>query len=125
VFDADTNPARQLTINGGSMNVETDIFSGRIEIHLKGLKTTRREVFEGKKRFFQVAVQVRARRCGDREIGGPEGQPPGRRLKSSPQPPAARAPPCSTSSRRWPKVNTPHPCAPRLLPDPGQVQAPR
>jgi hypothetical protein len=36
------------------------MFHGRLEIHLRGLKTTRASMFAGKKRFFMVGVQVRA-----------------------------------------------------------------
>lgn len=62
VFNEDTNVAKQLDINAGSMNVETAIFSGRVEIHLKGLKTSRKEIFDGKKRYFQIACQGKFKR---------------------------------------------------------------
>jgi hypothetical protein len=64
VFNGDANPARPLGINSGAMRVETDIFSGRVEIHLKGLKTTQQGMFQGKKRFFQIACQVRGHVAG-------------------------------------------------------------
>ena len=70
LFDGASDPARQLVINGGGMAVETPIFSGRIEIHLKGLATTRAGVFEGKKRFFQIAVQVGPCFVGGCRCGG-------------------------------------------------------
>ncbi|GBF99475.1 hypothetical protein Rsub_12143 [Raphidocelis subcapitata] len=83
LFDGASDPARQLVINGGSMAVETPIFSGRIEIHLKGLNTTRRSIFEGKKRFFQIAVQGKFKRevdasavCMGQEFVKPGNAPP-------------------------------------------------
>lgn len=58
MINNDSNPAAHLAINNKAMVIDTEIFSGRIEIHLKGLKTTKKEIFDGKKRFFQIAVQV-------------------------------------------------------------------
>ena len=60
MFNGNADPAQQLEVNGGVLYVDTEMFSGRVEIHLKGLGTTKQEVFAGKKRFFQIACQVRA-----------------------------------------------------------------
>jgi hypothetical protein len=59
VVSVGADPKTPLPINGGVFEVDTDMFKGRIEIHLRGLKTTRSSMFAGKKRFFQVGVQVR------------------------------------------------------------------
>lgn len=42
------------------MAINTSMFEGVLEVHLKGLPTSQPRVFEGKKRFFQVMCQVRA-----------------------------------------------------------------
>jgi len=43
------------------MEINTSLFEGVLEIHLKGLPTSQPRVFEGKKRFFQVMCQVGCR----------------------------------------------------------------
>jgi hypothetical protein len=61
VLDGATDPGAHMPVNGRSFSVETDMFSGRVEIHLKGLKTSNKEMFAGKKRYFQIACQVGGR----------------------------------------------------------------
>jgi hypothetical protein len=62
VINGNADPAVELPINAGAMAIDTDMFYGRVEVHLKGLKSTRPGFFDGKKRFFQVAVQGRFKR---------------------------------------------------------------
>ncbi|KAI8468504.1 MAG: hypothetical protein J3K34DRAFT_522883 [Monoraphidium minutum] len=83
VFDGDSDPARHLSINGGALHVETEMFSGRVEIHLKGLATTQAGLFQGKKRFFQIACQGKFKRevdadalCMGQEFVKPGNAPP-------------------------------------------------
>jgi hypothetical protein len=40
------------------MTINTSMFEGTLEVHLKGLPTSQKRVFEGKKRFFQIMCQV-------------------------------------------------------------------
>lgn len=63
VLDGAADPAHHLPINSRSLTVDTDMFYGRIDIHLKGLKSSSKETFAGKKRFFQIACQVGGRVC--------------------------------------------------------------
>ena len=49
-------------INGGPMDFETAAAKGRMQVHIRGVKSTRAGVFDGKKRFVHVAVQVRVKR---------------------------------------------------------------
>ncbi|KAI8472123.1 MAG: hypothetical protein J3K34DRAFT_217390, partial [Monoraphidium minutum] len=62
VLDGATDPAHPLPINSRSVTVDTDMFVGKIEIHLKGLKSTRKDLFSGKKRYFQIACQGKFKR---------------------------------------------------------------
>lgn len=55
------DPAQEVPINSGPMEINTSLFEGVLEIHLKGLPTSQQRVFEGKKRFFQVMCQVSCR----------------------------------------------------------------
>lgn len=45
------------------MTINTPMFEGVLEVHLKGLASSQQRVFDGKKRFFQVMCQVRCCRC--------------------------------------------------------------
>lgn len=40
------------------MTINTSLFEGKVEVHLKGLPTSQKRVFDGKKRFFQIMAQV-------------------------------------------------------------------
>eukprot|EP00877_Chromochloris_zofingiensis_P008387 jgi/Chrzof1/3801/Cz13g09100.t1 len=62
VFDGSSIPSQQLQINGKCMQFESELFTGKIEVHLKGLPTSQRHLFEGKKRFFHIAVQGKYKR---------------------------------------------------------------
>jgi hypothetical protein len=53
-----TDPTYELPINSGPMTINTSMFEGKVEVHLKGLPTSQKRVFEGKKRFFQIMCQV-------------------------------------------------------------------
>lgn len=67
-----TDPGHEIPINGGPMTINTSLFQGTLEVHLKGLPTSQKRVFEGKKRFFQIMCQV----CGrptERSCGSPVG----------------------------------------------------
>lgn len=55
-----TDAAHEIPINSGPMTINTSLFEGKLEVHLKGLPTSQKRVFEGKKRFFQIMCQV----CG-------------------------------------------------------------
>lgn len=52
------DPTHELPINGEAMSISSSMFEGKIEVHLKGLPTSQKSIFDGKKRFFQVMVQV-------------------------------------------------------------------
>lgn len=70
MFNGNSDPKQHLEINGGVLLVDTEMFSGRVEIHLKGLPTTQQELFAGKKRFFQIACQVGPAAAGGQGCGG-------------------------------------------------------
>eukprot|EP00878_Enallax_costatus_P022832 GHUV01024258.1.p1 GENE.GHUV01024258.1~~GHUV01024258.1.p1 ORF type:complete len:145 (+),score=40.68 GHUV01024258.1:755-1189(+) len=53
---------QHLPINTGSMVIDTPTFQGVMEVHFRGLPTTKKHVFDGKKRCFQVHVQGRFKR---------------------------------------------------------------
>lgn len=58
-LDGIINPQHQLPINQGPVSIKSAFFEGVMEIHLRGLPNTQQQLFEGKKRFFQVMCQVR------------------------------------------------------------------
>ncbi|WIA11789.1 hypothetical protein OEZ85_011882 [Tetradesmus obliquus] len=60
-----TDPTFELPINSGPMTINTSMFEGTLEVHLKGLPTSQKRVFEGKKRFFQIMCQGRFKRAVD------------------------------------------------------------
>lgn len=60
-----TDPGHEIPINGGPMTINTSLFQGTLEVHLKGLPTSQKRVFEGKKRFFQIMCQGRFKRPVD------------------------------------------------------------
>ncbi|GBF87353.1 hypothetical protein Rsub_00064 [Raphidocelis subcapitata] len=60
--DGTADPSVPIPINGGAVTIETEVFVGRLEVHLKGLPSTKKGMFEGKKRFFQIAVQGKFKR---------------------------------------------------------------
>jgi hypothetical protein len=45
-------------VNAGPLTIDSSLFSGVMEIHLRGLPNTCDELFDGRKRFFQVMCQV-------------------------------------------------------------------
>jgi hypothetical protein len=57
------DPALDVPINSGPMTINTPMFEGVLEVHLKGLASSQQRVFDGKKRFFQVMCQVRCCCC--------------------------------------------------------------
>jgi hypothetical protein len=59
-FNNDSNVSQHLNINCGPMSIESELFSGKMEVHLKGLPSTNKPIFDGKKRYFQIMVQVRS-----------------------------------------------------------------
>lgn len=63
VIAGSTDPAMEVPINGEAMTISTNLFEGKIEVHLKGLPTSQKRVFDGKKRFFQVMCQVMQHLC--------------------------------------------------------------
>jgi len=40
------------------MAIKSSFFEGVMEIHLRGLPNTQQQLFQGKKRFFQIMCQV-------------------------------------------------------------------
>ena len=69
LFNGVDDPAKHLALNGDMMELESDLFKGTIAVHLRGLPTTKKHIFEGKKRFFQIAVQVRVVQLAARLAG--------------------------------------------------------
>jgi hypothetical protein len=57
-LDGTLDPQHQLPINQGRIPIKSAFFEGVMEIHLRGLPNTQQQIFEGKKRFFQVMCQV-------------------------------------------------------------------
>lgn len=58
VLNGSEDPSQPLPINDGTISINTQTFEGSMEVHLKGLPNTQSRIFEGKKRFFQIMVQV-------------------------------------------------------------------
>lgn len=58
VFSGSSNVAQELPINCSSFTVDSSTFQGSMEVHLRGLPNSQGRIFDGKKRFFQVMVQV-------------------------------------------------------------------
>jgi hypothetical protein len=58
-FDGRSDPKQQIAINGPAIQLESELFSGKMQVHLRGLPSTQKQVFDGKKRFFHIMVQVR------------------------------------------------------------------
>jgi hypothetical protein len=58
VLNGSANSQQHLPINQGPISIKSDFFEGVMEIHLRGLPNTQQQLFEGKKRFFQVMCQV-------------------------------------------------------------------
>jgi hypothetical protein len=58
MFNNVKDPAQELPINQGAFPISTSMFEGVVEVHLRGLATTQRRIFDGKKRCFQVMCQV-------------------------------------------------------------------
>jgi hypothetical protein len=48
----------EVPINSSAMTINSPMFEGTMEVHLKGLPSSQPRIFEGKKRFFQIMVQV-------------------------------------------------------------------
>lgn len=48
----------EVPINSGPMAIDSPMFEGLMEVHLKGLPSSQSRIFDGKKRFFQIMVQV-------------------------------------------------------------------
>lgn len=57
-LDGTLDPQHQLPFNQGRIPIKSAFFEGVMEIHLRGLPNTQQQLFEGKKRFFQVMCQV-------------------------------------------------------------------
>jgi hypothetical protein len=53
---------QQIAINGPSIPLDSELFSGQMQVHLRGLSSTQKPVFEGKKRFFHIMVQGKFKR---------------------------------------------------------------
>eukprot|EP00879_Flechtneria_rotunda_P032532 GHRR01035751.1.p1 GENE.GHRR01035751.1~~GHRR01035751.1.p1 ORF type:complete len:270 (+),score=84.24 GHRR01035751.1:216-1025(+) len=64
-FNGSADPAHELPINGDPMTINTSLFEGKLEVHLKGLPSSQKRVFDGKKRFFQIMCQGRFKRPVD------------------------------------------------------------
>ena len=62
MFFGSDDPGLRLPLNGrgGPIPFENDLFKGVVEVHVKGIKTTQKDRFEGKKRLFHIVSQV----CG-------------------------------------------------------------
>ncbi len=58
MFNGSSNVAQELPINCSSFTVDSSTFQGSMEVHLRGLSNSQGRIFDGKKRFFQVMVQV-------------------------------------------------------------------
>jgi hypothetical protein len=58
VIDGNPSPQHHLPINQGPIRIQSGLFEGSMEIHLRGLPNTQQQLFESKKRFFQVLCQV-------------------------------------------------------------------
>jgi hypothetical protein len=52
---------------GGPIEWETDLFVGRTWVHIRGIATTQKEKFEGKKRLFHIVTQVNGWPAGGRQ----------------------------------------------------------
>jgi hypothetical protein len=52
------DPQHEVPINQGPVAIDSAFFQGVMEIHLKGLPNSQQQLFEGKKRFFQIMCQV-------------------------------------------------------------------
>eukprot|EP00878_Enallax_costatus_P037747 GHUV01042710.1.p1 GENE.GHUV01042710.1~~GHUV01042710.1.p1 ORF type:complete len:111 (-),score=22.30 GHUV01042710.1:30-362(-) len=57
-IDGSRDPQYEIPVNQGPITIDSSFFEGVMEIHLRGLSNTKQEVFEGKKRFFQIMCQV-------------------------------------------------------------------
>lgn len=58
MLNGSSDCTQQLPINTGRMRIDTPMFEGVMEVNFRGLSTTNKQLFEGKKRFFQVMAQV-------------------------------------------------------------------
>lgn len=61
-YNGSHDPAQQLPINGPGIEFESDVFKGRVMVHIRNLPSTIESLFTGKKRMFQIAVQGRVKR---------------------------------------------------------------
>jgi len=61
-FNNEYDVAQHLNINNGPMSFDSELFSGKMEVHLKGLPSTTKPIFDGKKRYFQIMVQGKFKR---------------------------------------------------------------
>ncbi|GBF92361.1 hypothetical protein Rsub_05563 [Raphidocelis subcapitata] len=75
------DPAAALPINGKAFDVDSDMFKGRLVIHINGLATTDPAVFAGKKRTIHIAAQGKFKRrvrvgalCTGQEYHAPMGK---------------------------------------------------
>ena len=60
MFFGSDDPGLRLPLNGrgGPIPFENDLFKGVVEVHVKGIESTQKDRFEGKKRLFHIVSQV-------------------------------------------------------------------
>lgn len=57
-IDGTCDPQYEVPINQGPITINSALIEGVMEVHVRGLPNSHKNIFEGKKRHLQIMVQV-------------------------------------------------------------------